>query len=293
MKDVLAKNLQCPICCSALKKNVSALLCVKNKHKFKIMQGIPMLFDYCALPFHTRKQQSYFEKNSEIGNCDYANDMSYWKVKYLERFKENFRNIKGKTVLDIGTGGGYMAIGLAKLGATVIASDITLKNLVVLKEAAKTLGLEQNLSYICCSGSKLPLKKSFFDYVVINSVLEHIPEETKTIGEISRILKVNGGLMVAVPLKYKYILPLLIPLNYFHDKRIGHLRRYDDISLKNKFDGFYMKKIYFSGHPIKVVKIIVNMIIKIFDEKKLEEADAKLDNIKMWSSNVIAFLIKS
>lgn len=283
--------LRCPLCLSVLNKTKNMIVCSKYKHQFGISQGIPILLDFDSLPIHSQEQQIYFEKALEMPTLASLINMDNWKAWYLKRFIHNFKEIKNKSVIEIGTGSGYMAIGLAKLGAKVMCCDLTISNLIDLKKYAKTLKLK-NMSFVCCSADKLPFLKSAFDYFIINAVLEHIPNEKKVITEINRILKRGGGLMITVPMKYKYIFPPLLLINYLHDKRFGHLRRYDDVSLKTKFRSFQIKRCYFTGHPLKVIKVIINMIIKIFDEKTMEEKDAKLENIKRWSSNLIAFLYK-
>lgn len=292
MNNTLEKLLRCPLCLSHLKKINHTLICSKSKHRFEIEQGIPILLDFPNLHTHSQNQQAHFEKTMQKRTIDSLTNMKHWKTRYLERFVHNFKKIKNKTVIEIGTGGGYMAFGLAKLGAKVIACDITITNLITLKGFAKTLGLENNLSFVCCSADQLPFKNNVFDYFAINAVLEHIPEEKKAINEIKRMLRKGGGLMISVPIKYKYVFPLFFPINYLHDKRIGHLRRYDEISLKSKFPSFSLQQVYFTGHPLKVAKFIINKIIRIFDEQVIEEDDTKLDSIKMWSSNIIALFYK-
>lgn len=286
----LIRQLRCPLCFSILRKDHQTITC-SQKHKFAIKSGIPVLIDYSDLPIHSKNQQSYFESLKNAHIIDSSKNMDYWKVRYLQRFSDNFKEIKNKSVIEVGVGSGYMAVGLAKRGAKITACDITLKNLTSLKSFARVADL-QNLSLVCCSADKLPFKDNSFDYFVLNSVLEHIPRESETIDEIGRVLKKGGELMITVPVKYKYIFPPLLPINLFHDKRIGHLRRYDDLSLRKKFPNFKVLKMYFSGHPAKVVKVVINMIIKIFDEKKIEEEDMKKDDFKLWSSNLIAFLRK-
>lgn len=287
----LVGQLRCPLCFSILKKDHQTITC-SQKHKFAIKSGIPILIDYSDLPIHSKNQQSYFDRQKNAHIIDSSKNMDYWKMRYLQRFSENFKEIKNKSVIEVGVGSGYMAIDLAKRGAKVTACDITLKNLIALYDFAENVGLENNLSLVCCSADRLPFKDSSFDYFILNSVLEHIPRETEAIDEIGRVLKKRGGLMITVPVKYKYIFPPLLPINLFHDRRIGHLRRYDDLSLRKKFPNFKVSKMYFSGHPLKVLKVVINMIVKIFDEYKIEEEDAKLDGIKKWSSNLIAFFIK-
>jgi len=292
MNKRLEQYLRCPLCLSDLKNRNNTLVCSKNKHNFKIVQGIPILLDYSSLHTHSQNQQTHFEKTFGKRTIDSVINMKPHEIRYLERFAGNFKDIKDKRVIEVGIGSGYMSIGLAKRGAKVLACDITLTNLITLKRFTKVLGLEKSILFVCCSADQLPCKNNAFDYFVINAVLEHIPQEKKAISEIKRTVKKGGGLMITVPVKYKYIFPLLLPVNYLHDKRIGHLRRYDDISLRSKFHGFSMKRVYFTGHPLKVIKFIINLIVKIFDERGMEIEDERWENVKMWSSNVIALFYK-
>ena len=292
MNNILISLLCCPICNSRFNVKSSEIRCMENHHIFKLKEGIPILLDYDNLPKHSKDQQLYFEKNMQKTTIESFQNMEPWKLQYIKRFENNFGQIKNKLILEIGIGDGYMAFGLARLGAKVIACDITLSNLVTLKKLAKDLGVANNLSFVCCSADKLPIKNNSLDYLVMNSVLEHIPEEAKAINEIKRTLKKDGGLMLTVPLRYKYIFPPLLPLNIFHDKIIGHLRRYDEKILGNKFNNWQMKKIYFTGHPTKVIKVIINSVIKIFDEGNIEKEDMKSTRIKLWASNVISFFNK-
>lgn len=292
MNTDLTKKLRCPQCLSRFERKGNRVVCLKNNHTFAVRQGIPVLLDSQNLDTHSKNQKILFEKITKKRSVDSVIYMKPHELNYLERLSKNIKNIKNKHFIEIGTGTGYMAFGLAKQGAKVVACDITFNNLVMLKGFARKLGLESNFLFICCSADSLPFQDNSFDYLVINAVLEHIPDEKKAINEIRRTLKKGGGLMITVPLMYKFIFPLLLPLNIFHDKRIGHLRRYDDVSLRKKFSGFSLKQVYFTGHIHKVIKVIVNMIVKIFDEKRMEIEDAKSENRKFWASNVIAFFYK-
>lgn len=292
MNNTLKKYLLCPSCKSSLEERNNKLICTTNRHSFEINHGIPVLLDYTNLHRHSKNQQTHFEKTTEKRTIDSVKHMKPHEIQYLKRFVDNFKKIKNSLILEVGTGSGYMSFGLAKCGAKVIACDITINNLIILKEFAKTLGLENNILFVCCSADQLPFKNNTFDYFVINAVLEHIPRELEAINEIERTLKKGGGLMITVPILYKYIFPLLLPVNFLHDKRIGHLRRYDETSLKNKFPHFFLKRVYFTGHTLKVIKFLINLLVKIFDEQVIEMEDAKRAKNKIWSSNVIAFFQK-
>lgn len=291
-QNKINNHLCCAVCKNNLRKIKNRLLCVKCKTPFEVEREVPILIDYNILPKHTLNQIQFFEGEQEYPTFENTSNIRYWKRRYVERFIKNFKLIKNQYVLDCGTGIGYMAIELAKKGARVVACDITIKNLIQLGKIAKKMNLESRLAFVCCSADSLPFKDSFFDYCVSNAVLEHVPRERQAIAEIGRTLKKGGGAMIAVPLKFRFLNPLFIPINFFHDRKLGHLRRYDEISLVKKFNGFKLNGAYYTGHFIKVIKTIINILFYIFDETTIEEEDKRKEKIKYGSSNIICFFTK-
>lgn len=286
LSDNVARYLCCPRCRQELKMN-EQIFCPLCKKQYEVQSGIPVLVDLESLPKHLSDQIKYFE-NESVSDTQYC--LEPWQESYVERFKENFSDLGAKVVIDCGTGSGYMAIELAKRGAFVIACDLTLKSLLRLKGAAKDVGVEHNLFIVCCSAEALPFKKSIADYFISNAVLEHLPHEKSAIEEINRVCKDDSGVMVTVPLAYKYLNPLMLPLNYVHDKRIGHLRRYDEEILLSKFSCFRLVQSYYTGHFAKVFMTLFNMVFHIFNKKYIENIDRQKIANKLWASNIICFL---
>src|SRR3989344_2887925 len=256
------------------------------KHNPKeVINGIPVFLED-QLSKHLQHQVDYFSKEKITETESYK--LSAWQQSYVKRFTENFSNLDGKLVLDAGGGSGYMTIELAKLGVNVVCVDLTLRSLIRLKRIVEEFGLSDRVALMCCDVQKLPFNDKSFDYYISNAVLEHLPSDEKAIKEMERVCKDNAGAFIAVPLSLKYVNKLLIPLNIFHDKRIGHLRRYDEGILAKKLSNWNPKKIYYTGHFKKVIKTVVNMFLPIFDEQQIELEDTKLSNVKQGASNIIA-----
>lgn len=256
---------------------------------YKVNKDIPVLIDENKINEHLRNQIKYFEDEMLEKFDNY--EIEEWQKNYVNLFLDNFTDVKDKLILDCGSGSGYLSIELAKRGAFVISCDLTLMNLVKLKDTAKQLGLENNIAFICCSAEDLPFKDNIFDYFISNAVIEHLPREVEAIQEIDRVTKKDGGVMVTVPLSYKYLNPILLPVNYIHDQRIGHLRRYNQEILINKFNNFKLKNTYYTGHTAKVVKVLANMLVKkeLFSTHNIEKEDSKNSNKKWFASNIICF----
>lgn len=283
----LLQYLCCPKCKSDLVEQDNFLVCEKCGERYEVRQGIPILVNLHNLPRHLRGQIRYFEREDN-SRSEYKLDE--WQKSYIRRLNENFNFDSNEILIDVGTGSGYIAVEMAKRGLKVIACDLTLKELVKLKEVIRKEHLENNLFLVCCSAEELPFKSKITDYLVSNAVLEHLPKEKEAISEISRVCKDRSGLMITVPLKLKYILPIFWLPTYIHDKRIGHLRKYDEKILMNKFSqfGYKIKKIYYTGHLLKVFIVLLDKlgIHKESWNKWAENCDKKKEDKKYVASNI-------
>lgn len=231
-----------------------------------------------------KNQIDYFSKELE-SLTDYK--LHSWQKSYVERIKRDMlgKNYKGKSLLDIATGSGYIAVEMAKLGLNVIATDLTPKAINNLNQYKNKLSLK-NMKTKISLAEKLDFPDSSVDYVVANAILEHIPDEKQAVKEWKRVLKNNGKMLITVPLKFRYIYPFLWLPNYVHDKKIGHLRRYDLKSLKSVFR-LPVVKVYYSGHLIKVLGILIGIILRLdkYDEY-FEKLDKKNQNRAYGANNI-------
>lgn len=233
---------------------------------------------------HYKKQLNYFDKEFAAVR-DYQ--LAPWQESYVKKIKEHLldRNYKKKTLLDIATGSGYIAIEMAQIGMNVIACDLSPQAIKNLQKYKKKFKLK-NLKLITCKAEEIPLKDESVDYIVANAILEHIPEEDATISEWKRVLKKNGKMLITVPLKYRYVWPFFWLINYIHDKRIGHLRRYDYPTLYKKF-GLKIHKHTYTGHLVKVFGAIISIIFKVSKyDSHYEKIDEKYENRRYGASNI-------
>ncbi len=235
-----------------------------------------------------KHQKKYFSK--EFGSIR-KYDLPPWQKTYIERIKFSLldKNFKGSKLIDIASGSGYVAIEMAKMGIEVIASDITEESLKFIEKCKEKFSLK-NLDLIICSADKIPIRSNSVDYAVANAILEHLVNERKAIKEWKRIVKPQGKIFLTVPIKYKYIWPFFWPIHFVYDKKIGHLRRYDLKTIKEKF-GMKVEKVYYSGYLIKMIYLLISLFYK---NRKLdtfiERMDSKLSSIPWGASNIIVVL---
>jgi 2-polyprenyl-6-hydroxyphenyl methylase / 3-demethylubiquinone-9 3-methyltransferase len=100
--------------------------------------------------------------------------------------------LEGKTVLDIGCGGGILADSMARRGATVTGIDLATKALRV----AQLHALEaqtQRISYREISAEDLAVEApASFDVVTCMEMLEHVPDPSSVVRACATLVKPGG-----------------------------------------------------------------------------------------------------
>ena len=102
--------------------------------------------------------------------------------------------IKNKTVLDIGCGGGILSEELSKMGAKVTGIDSSKKSINIAKKHAK----EQDLDIEYINGSILDVSDlGNFDCVVCFEMIEHIHDPKKLIEKIGTVSQNKSHLFMS------------------------------------------------------------------------------------------------
>ncbi len=122
-------------------------------------------------------------------------------------------------LLDIGSYDGFIAHKLANivpdLHATILDSDKS-----GLEEAKK-----KKLNVLCASATELPIGDNEVDVVFCLDLIEHINDDFKVIGEISRVLKSKGKVILTTPMVNGVSFPLLKRKKSLEiNKNWGHVR---------------------------------------------------------------------
>jgi len=159
-----------------------------------------------------------------------------WFVKYLQ---------KRDKVLDLGCGNGQNTIKAAKKVKQIIGADFDQKSLDIARISAKLKKI-MNVKFETANlETKLRYKDSQFSKVILLDVLEHLRKRDLILGEIKRILKKDGFLILGVPnsqTSWKK-LQRSVGLNSFSDP--DHKIEYSENSLKSILNKNGFKIIHF------------------------------------------------
>lgn len=127
-----------------------------------------------------------------------------WRKKVLQLVADT----KPKTVLDIATGTGDLAILMFKTNAEkIIGLDLSAGMLEVGKEKVKALGLEHTIEMIQGDSENLPFENDRFDAITVGFGIRNFEDLEKGLSEIHRVLKPNGIFVIletSVPTKFPF-----------------------------------------------------------------------------------------
>lgn len=106
---------------------------------------------------------------------------------------------KGETVLDIGCGAGVDTLVAAIMSGSegkVVGIDLTSEMLDRARANLEKTSLG-NVSFQEGSAEDLPFSEASFDVVISNGVFNLVPNKTKALKEVFRVLKPNGRFLLA------------------------------------------------------------------------------------------------
>ncbi len=187
------KDLYCPECHSTLSKSAGELCCRKCVCSYPIISGIPCFFSghvkqtedmtfQADQMFNTTLTAKIYNLGKKMISSDYQ------PQKHLTSFISAIE--PGAVVTEFGSGN-------RRLIPNIINIDLfPFPNVDIVADVTKT-----------------PLGSETVDYVVIDAVLEHVPEPHKVVEEIFRIIRRGGAVYCLVPFVYPYH---GYPHNYFN-----------------------------------------------------------------------------
>ena len=101
-------------------------------------------------------------------------------------------DLKDKSVLDVGCGGGILAEALAKKHAKVTAIDMCEEAISCAKNHAKSHNL--NIEY---KKATVEQESDHYDIITCLELIEHVPNPTETIASCARLAKADGLVFIS------------------------------------------------------------------------------------------------
>jgi 2-polyprenyl-6-hydroxyphenyl methylase / 3-demethylubiquinone-9 3-methyltransferase len=144
-----------------------------------------MNIDQAEIDKFSRLASKWWDPNSEFKPLHEINPL---RLDYIDKICNGLR---GKTIVDIGCGGGILSESMAARGAQVTGIDLADKPLKVAKLHLLESG--QQVDYQLISAEDLAQQKPHqFDVVTCMEMLEHVPDPASTIKACATLVKPGG-----------------------------------------------------------------------------------------------------
>lgn len=127
-----------------------------------------------------------------------------WRKKVLKLVADK----NPKTILDIATGTGDLAILMAQTSAAeIIGADISEGMMEVGRKKVAEKGLESKIKLVYGDSENLPFEDNYFDAITVAFGVRNFENLEKGLAEILRVLKPNGIFVIletSVPTKFPF-----------------------------------------------------------------------------------------
>jgi len=171
-------------------------------------------------------------------------------------------------VLDIGCSDGYFLERLRDRCSLENAAGIDVSEAATKKAQRLTAG-KSGLRFVVGSVQALPFPAGSFDKIILNEVIEHVPDAEKALSEVSRVARPGALIFATSPNAFDELLPIFRPHARKVDQVEGHVRRYSLKTLTEAVHrhGFDVLRVRYNGFLATFVwysAIIYNQPLKKF-----------------------------
>jgi ubiquinone/menaquinone biosynthesis C-methylase UbiE len=144
--------------------------------------------------------KAFFEEVA--GNWDQMR-LSYYDERVIDRLARRTKLDATSTVVDVGTGTGFVAAGLAATAGKVVAIDHSPAMLDVARNNLEQLDIE-NVELREGDLAAMPLADNAADATVANMVLHHAEDPAAMIAEMARITRPGGWVAITDEVQHPY-----------------------------------------------------------------------------------------
>lgn len=124
----------------------------------------------------------HYDREAAIYNVQYLEEQN----SKIEDIVNNIRFNQDDHVIDLGCGTGFLFDQIGQKIKILVGIDLSINSL---KEAKKRLKKSSNIALVRADADNIPFLNQIFDKIVAISLLQNMPNNLKTLGEMKRIAK--------------------------------------------------------------------------------------------------------
>ena len=129
-----------------------------------------------------RSNKQHYDLQAIIYDLQYVGEQDNKIETMLESMHFDSRDL----VLDLGCGTGFLFKHITEKTGFIVGVDVSKKGLVHAKKRTKNM---PNVGLVCADADNTPFAENVFDKVFAVTVLQNMPDPTKTILEMKRVSK--------------------------------------------------------------------------------------------------------
>jgi ubiquinone/menaquinone biosynthesis C-methylase UbiE len=103
---------------------------------------------------------------------------------------------KGEKILDIACGAGELSLKIAERGCEVYGIDLSEEGIKSARRLSKRV--KARCEFMVGDAERLPFADGCFDKIICSSSLEHFNNDARALGEMRRVLKADGRVILTV-----------------------------------------------------------------------------------------------
>ena len=166
--------------------------------------------------------RAFWEKNPVAANAIPFEPGTAEYFEYYDRLREanesvvfsaelhEYAAFKGKKVLDVGSGNGYVLSRYALHGAHAHGVDLTERAIGLCRRRFAMMGLPGR--FIVGNAECLPFQDASFDCVCSMGVLHHTPDTRRSVDEVFRVLRPGGRIILMFYHRHSFHYRVKFPL---------------------------------------------------------------------------------
>lgn len=212
-------------------------------------------------------------------------DLYLYQQHLVEIIGQQFANLHGKHILEVGCGKGNEIVQLAKRGAACVGLDFSESAMELMQQRLAKESL--NLPLVRGDARHLPFQAGTFDLVYSQGVLEHFTQPGEVLQEQYQVLREGGIVVVELPNKwtlYTIYKKILMAANKWLP---GWETQYSPRELKSLLEQNGFRILDCVGWDFLVLKILRKLRKKLGWRDKAESAFARAARQKLQRNPIL------
>lgn len=211
-------QLVCTRCGGQIGEIVTEVSCLSCRSSWELVNGLPCFLKervyWGEVPQSRMQEINRRSKENgwrlaleELLKSENPSIYNYVISPHRAKFKYILQGLEDAAILDIGSGWGSIAIDLSRECKEVTAIENVIERATFTKVRAEQDNI-RNLDIIICDLKELPLQEEYYDFIIINGVLEYVglydrnrdprEQQVDALRLLRRFLKPSGSLYIGI-----------------------------------------------------------------------------------------------